>query len=71
MDRRMSEATCKTCSWAVPLSPGHAIICGEKWRHCEWNDAVPLTSADETCEHHSPAVRAALSPIRGEVDDTR
>lgn len=44
--------TCATCRWAMPLSPGHAIICGEKWRHLKWNDAVPLTSKDEGCDKH-------------------
>jgi hypothetical protein len=44
--------TCATCSWFYALSPGHAAICGEKWRHLPWHAAVPLTSADETCDKH-------------------
>lgn len=44
--------TCATCAWFMPLSPGHAAICGEKWQHLEWYDAMPLTSAAETCDKH-------------------
>jgi hypothetical protein len=43
---------CVTCKWFGKLSQGHAAICFERWRHLEWNDAVPLTTADGTCEKH-------------------
>lgn len=44
---------CRTCKWFMPLSPGHAAICGERWQHLKWNDAVPLVSKDHGgCEKH-------------------
>ena len=37
----------------MPLSPGHAAICGEQWRHLKWNDAVPLVDKEHGgCEKH-------------------
>lgn len=47
-------ATCSTCAYFAPLSPGHAAICFERWRHLPWNAAVPLTTADDGCENHIP-----------------
>lgn len=44
--------TCATCSWFYKLSPGHAAICGEQWRYAEWNDAVPLTTVDNSCDQY-------------------
>lgn len=44
--------TCATCNWAMPIAPGYAIVCGEKWRRLEWHEAAPLTSAGEVCDKH-------------------
>jgi len=46
--------TCATCRHFVPLSPGHAAICFERWRDLPWNAAVPLTTKDDTCDQHLP-----------------
>lgn len=46
------DKRCKSCTWFAPLSPGHAAICFEKWRGLEWNAAVPLTTADDSCKKH-------------------
>lgn len=46
--------TCATCTYFGPLKPGHAAICFEKWRHLEWNDAVPLVTPDDSCKRHKP-----------------
>lgn len=53
------ETTCLSCKWFMPVSPGHAAICFEKWRRLKWNDAVPLTSAEKWCDHHVERARAA------------
>jgi hypothetical protein len=44
--------TCETCKHFMPLSPGHAAICFERWKDLPWNAAVPLTTKDESCEKH-------------------
>ncbi len=44
--------TCATCKSFAPLSPGHAAICFERWRGLPWHAAVPLTTADDSCEKH-------------------
>ena len=38
------------CSHFLPLSPGHAAICMERWKDLPWNAAVPLTNKDGRCE---------------------
>lgn len=48
----VAAVTCATCTWAMPLAPGHAIICGEKWRDLPWNAAVPLTRAENSCDKY-------------------
>lgn len=45
--------TCAICKWFAPLSPGFAAICHEKWRRLPWHAAVPLTTAEGTCEAHT------------------
>ena len=45
--------TCATCQHFAPLKPGHAAICFERWRGLPWNAAVPLTTADDSCEKHA------------------
>jgi hypothetical protein len=54
----VSGPTCATCKWFRPLSPGHAAICFERWRHMEWNEGVPLTSAEDTCDKHEQRRKA-------------
>ena len=44
---------CATCSWFAPLSPGHAAICFERWRHLPWNAAVPLVKPNDSCDQHA------------------
>lgn len=53
--------TCATCGWwRRLLSPsGQTGICHERWRDMKWNDAVPITTASETCDQHE--ARASLS----------
>ena len=61
--------TCETCKFFAPLSPGHAAICFEKWRHLKWNDAVPLTAKDNSCEKHETKFPAPdMGHIRGAAD---
>lgn len=45
--------TCATCQHFAPLSPGHAAICFERWAGLPWNAAVPLTTANDSCEKHA------------------
>ncbi len=51
--------TCSTCKYFMPLSPGYAAICGEKWRDLPWNAAVPLTTANDSCEKHESKFEGA------------
>lgn len=55
--------TCATCKHFTRLKPGHAAICMFKWRGKEWNDAVPLTTADDTCEDHNPVRLTDAMPM--------
>jgi hypothetical protein len=60
-DRGLAEApTCRTCRHFMPLSPGHAAICGERWGDLPWNAAVPLTTADGSCDKHNPVTRPSI-----------
>lgn len=58
---------CLTCKWFARLSPGSAAICFEHWRHLEWNDAVPLTTAEDTCDKHE-IPGPGYGPLGGAVD---
>lgn len=49
-------ATCATCIYFRPLTPGRAAICFERWKGLPWNAAVPLTTASDTCEKHDPVL---------------
>lgn len=46
--------TCATCQHFAMLSPGHAAICMMRWRGLPWTAAVPMTTADDSCELHTP-----------------
>lgn len=48
---------CSTCKHFAPLKPGHAAICMERWKGLPWNAAVPLTTADDTCEKHDDVLQ--------------
>lgn len=50
----MNGAVCSNCQYYGKLSPGQAAICFYKWRDLPWNEAVPLTRADDTCEAFTP-----------------
>lgn len=67
---------CATCRYFKPLWPGHAAICFERWQHLPWNAAVPLTTADDTCDKHDlilPDENDCNSPfdIEGDPDPLR
>lgn len=54
---------CETCSWFKPLLISNgAGICFERWRHVGPYDAVPLTTAGESCDKHARRVLGEREP---------
>ena len=60
----MTDTTCANCTHYTKLSPGYVAICFHRWKDLPWNAAVPLTSADNSCESFKAK---ALAVTNGEL----